>query len=63
MKESCTKMEENDIKPANEVSVLSEKIEATLMPARSGISELNVDLTSMSENDNIIKGKVLELFT
>ena len=42
-------MEENNVKPANEVSILSEKIETT--------SESNVDLTSMSENDNIIKGK------
>ena len=49
MKESRGKMEENNVKPANEVSILSEKIETT--------SESNVDLTSMSENDNIIKGK------
>ena len=49
MKESPGKMEENNVKPANEVSILSEKIETT--------SESNVDLTSMSENDNIIKGK------
>ena len=52
-------MEENNVKPANEVSILSEKIETTSMPAAtSGISESNVDLTSLSENDNIIKGKV-----
>ena len=57
MKESCDKMEENNVKPANEVSFLSEKIETTSMPEKSGISESNVDLTSMSENDNIIKGK------
>ena len=57
MKESCGKMEENNVKPANEVSILSEKIETTSMPVTSGISESNVDLTSMSENDNIIKGK------
>ena len=50
-------MEENNVKPANEVSILSEKIETTSMPVTSGISESNVDLTSMSENDNIIKGK------
>jgi hypothetical protein len=54
-------MEENNVKPANEVSILSEKIETTLMPATSGnISESNVDLT-MSENDNIIKGKVFQI--
>ena len=58
MKESCDKMEENNVKPANEVSFLSEKIKTTSMPEKSGISESNVDLTSMSENDNIIKGKV-----
>ena len=58
MKESCGKMEENNVKPANEVSILSEKIETTPIPdVTSGISESNVDLTSMSENDNIIKGK------
>ena len=57
LKESRDTMEENNVKPANEVSILSEKIETTLMPATSGnISESNVDLT-MSENDNIIKGK------
>ena len=50
-------MEENNVKPANEVSILSEKIETTSMPVTSGISESNVDLISMSENDNIIKGK------
>ena len=49
LKESRGKMEENNVKPANEVSILSEKIATT--------SESNVDLTSMSENDNIIKGK------
>ena len=50
-------MEENNVKPAEEVSILSEKIETTSMPEKSGISESNVDLTSISENDNIIKGK------
>ena len=59
MKESCTKMEENDIKPANEAPILSEQIKTTSMPSKSKLSESNVDLTSMSENDNIIKGKVL----
>ena len=59
MKESCDKMEENNVKPAEEVSILSEKIETTSMPSKSEISESNsnVDLTSISENDNIIKGK------
>jgi hypothetical protein len=52
LKESCDKMEENNVEPANEVSILLEKIETT-----SRISESNVDLTSISENENIIKGK------
>ena len=52
-------MEENNVKPAEEVSILSEKIETTSLPSKSEISESNsnVDLTSISENDNIIKGK------
>ena len=50
-------MEENNVKPANEGSILSEKIEMTLKPTTSEISESNVELT-MSENDNTIKGKV-----
>jgi len=53
-------MEENNVKPANEVSILSEKIETTSMPVTSGISESNVDLTSMSENDNIIKDDTVD---
>ena len=56
-------MEENNFKPANEVSTLSEKIETTLMPEKFETSESIVDLTSISENDNIIKGKCVLFFT
>ena len=56
-------MEENNVKPAEEVSILSEKIETTSLPEKSEISESNVDLTSISENDNIIKGKCVLFFT
>ena len=60
LKESCDKMEENAVQPANEVFILSGKKETSSETGTSKITESNVELKSMSdygENDNIPDGK------
>ena len=60
MKVSCEKMEDKDVKPANEAPILSQKVETSLKPATQKTTDLNVELKSMrdySENDKIPEGK------
>ena len=60
LKASCDKMDENDVQPANKVSILSGEKETSSKTETSKITESNVELKSMNdygENDNIPDGK------
>ena len=64
LKESCDKMDENDVQPANEVFISSGKKETSSKTETSKITESNVELKSLSdygENGNNLDGKCYKI--